>query len=439
MTRFAHVSLVSLVLVFASACSSSEATAPAAVNVEAEAAVNADLGAEALVEEHDEGTVAWRIDSDGQVKAAVTATATGRVKEDVGGSLIYKVEGAEPRTVPLVLDAKTGLLVAAGPKLEADLTEVNYTVTVSGKPWTGVMHVPVGGTAELVAGAKVTAEAKLPDETVGPHGGTIQIVGDDRLEMVADASSGETRVYVLDVNLKPVRIESRKLRMGFVAEKTTFVNFDPEPSGFFFSARLGASASLLNPLRVTASLSIGTVTHAAIWGYRPGIRIYAPTATVRIASAPRIRFSLQGGFDSGVDVYGRAHVKTRFHGDDDDHDHHRKGNNGRHFGQDGTFARDSGGFKQDDAVHPGSSKAKGGGDDDRGPSAKGGHDHGSSVKISGGSSKGGGHDDHGGSARSSGGGGSKGGGSAKSSGGGSKGGGGDAKGGGGGGGKGGKK
>ncbi|MDI3288961.1 hypothetical protein [Polyangium sp. 15x6] len=439
MTRFAHVSLASLVLVFASACSSSssEAPAPAAVNVEAEAVVNADLGAEALVEEHDEGTVAWRIDTDGQVKAAVTATATGRVKEDVSGSLIYKVEGSEPKTVPLVLDAKTGLLVAAGPKLEADLTEVNYTVTVSGKPWVGVMHVPVGGTAELVAGAKVTAEAKLPDETVGPHGGTIQIVGEDRLEMVADADSGETRVYVLDVDLKPVRIESRKLRMGFVAEKTTFVNFDPEPSGFYFSAKLGASAALLNPLRVTASLSIGSVTHAAIWGYRPGIRVYAPSATVKIAAAPRIRFSLRGGFDSDVDCYGRAHVKVHHRHDHDhdrdhdhDHDDRRKGNNGRHFGQDGTFARDSGGFKRDDAEHPGSSKAKGGGDDDRGRSAKGGYDHGSSVKSSGPSSKGGGD-------RKSGGGDAKGGGDRKSGGGGSKSGGGDAK--GGGGGKGGKK
>ncbi|MDC0740214.1 hypothetical protein [Polyangium mundeleinium] len=426
MTRFAHGSLVSLVLVFASACSSTEATAPAAVNVEAEAVVNADLGAEALVEEHDEGTVAWRIDNDGQVKAAVNATATGRVKEDVSGSLVYKVEGSEPQTVPLVLDAKTGLLVAAGPKLEADLTEVEYTVTVSGKPWTGVMHVPVGGTAELVAGAKVTAEAKLPDETVGPHGGTIQIVGAERLEMVADADTGETRVYVLDVDLKPVRIESRRLRMGFVAEKTTFVNFDPEPSGFYFSARLGASAAVLNPLRVTASLSVGTVTHAAIWGYRPGIRVYAPSARVKIAAAPRIRFSLRGGFDSGVDCYGRAHVKVHHRGDDhdhDDHDHHRKGNNGRHFGQDGTFARDSGGFKSDNAVHPGSSRAKGGGDDDRG------HDHVSSAK-SGGSSKRSSHDDRGGGDRKSGGG------DRKSGGGDRKGGGGDAK---GGGGKGGKK
>lgn len=94
-----------------------------------------------------------------------------------------------------------------------------------------MIHVPVGGTAALVASAKVTAEAKLPDETAGPHGGTIQIVGDDRLEMVAEADTGRTRVFVLDVNLQPVTIETRTLRMGFVAERSELVTFVPAPSG----------------------------------------------------------------------------------------------------------------------------------------------------------------------------------------------------------------
>lgn len=424
MTRFAYLSIVTLALAFASGCSSSEAST-SAVGVEAEAAVNADLGAEALVEEHDEGSVAWRIDSDGQVKAAVSASTGARIKQDIGGSVIFKVDGGEPKTVPLVVDAKTGLLVAAGPKLEADLTEVDYTITVSGKPWSGVMHVPVGGTAALVANAKVTVEAKLPEETVGPHGGTIQVVGDDRLEMVADADTGETRVYVLDVHLKPVRVETRRLRMGFVAERTTFVNFDPEPSGLFFSARLGAGA-VLNPLRVTASLSIGSVTHAAIWGYRPGIHIYAPTAVVKIAAAPRIRFSLRGGFDAGIDVYGRTHTKVYL---PDEEEHRKKGNNGRHFGQDGTWARDSGGFKSDDDRHDdhrgdrgGGSKAKSSGDDHGGHTAKTSshdRDHGGSSKSGGESARGSGGKSSGGS---SGGGKSSGGGSKGGSGGGGKGG-----------------
>jgi uncharacterized membrane protein YgcG len=393
MTRFVHGSLVTLALVFASACGSSEA--PATVGTEAEIAVNGELGAEAVVEEHDDGSVAWRIDPDGQVKAAVSTSAGARVKQDIGGTLAFKVEGGEPRTVPLVVDAKTDLLVAAGPKLEAELTEISYTVTVSGKPWSGVMHVPVGGTAALVAGAKVTAEAKLPDEAVGPHGGTIQVVGNDRLEMVADADTGETRVYVLDVDLKPVRVETRTLRMGFVAEKTMFINFAPEPAGFYFIANLG-SAAVINPLRVTASLSIGGVTHAAIWGYRAGVRIYAPSATVKIATAPRIRFVLKGGFNSGVDVYGRAHTKVVANDDD-----RKKGNNGRHVGQDGTWDRDSGGFKSDD-----------GRDDPRGGRAKGADPGGDSKgrdssKSSSNDSKGGGDPKGGGSSKSSGGKGAK--------------------------------
>ena len=379
MTRFAHVSLVTIALVLASACSSSS-EAPATVGAEAEIAVNEELGAEAFVEEHDEGSVTWRIDTDGQVKAAVSTSTGARVKQDIGGTLVYKVEGGEPRTVPLVVNAKAGLLVAAGPKLEADLTEVSYTITVSGKPWSGVMHVPGGGTAALVASGKLTAEAKLPDEAVGPHGGTIQVVGSDRLEMVAHADTGETRVYVLDVNLKPVRVETRTLRMGFVASTTMSVNFAPEPAGFYFTARLGP-AVVLNPLRVTASLRIGGATHAAIWGYRPGIRIYAPSATVKLAAAPRIRFILTGGFDSDVDVYGRTHTKVRVTGDDDDR---KKGNNGRHVGQDGTWARDSGGSKSND-----------GRDDPRGGKAKGG-DPGGNSKSSGNDSKGGGNDSKGG-------------------------------------------
>lgn len=73
-----------------------------------------------------------QIAPDGQVRAVVTATATGQIKENVSGSLVYKLQGDETKTVPLVVEPKTGVLVAAGPKLEADLTEVNYTVQVSG-------------------------------------------------------------------------------------------------------------------------------------------------------------------------------------------------------------------------------------------------------------------------------------------------------------------
>lgn len=245
------------------------------------------------------------------------------------------------------------------------------------------MHLPVGGTAALVAGARVSAEAKLPDDAVGPHGGPLQVVGDSRLEMVADADSGETRVYVLDAKLAPVRVEARTLRMGFVAQTSTFVDFAPEPAGYYFFASVGP-AVVRSPLRVTVSLGFGGVVSSAIWGYRAGVRIYAPSATVRIAAAPRLQFVLRGGFDSQVDVYGRAHVKVFAPGDEG-----RKGNNGRHLGQDGTWERDSGGSKSHDGHGDfGPGKAKGG--DPGGGPGFGGNGKGGGHEGKGGGSKGGG-------------------------------------------------
>jgi hypothetical protein len=314
MTYLTRIALVSLTLAFVPACGKDASTA----GVEAEMAVNANLGADALVEEHEEGTVAWRIDSDGQVKAAVTASAGTQIKQDIGGTLVYKLPSGEPKTVPLAVDAKTGLLVAAGPKLEADLTEVNYTVTVSGKPWSGVLHVPVGGTAALVTSAKATAEVKLPD--VGPHGGSIQVVGDDRLEMVSDAS-GEVRVYVLDADLKAVtNIETRTIRLGFVAERSEMLVLRPSPVGLFFVGRLGAA---IDPFKVTVSVNIGGSTRVALWGYRPGVRVIA-TAT----RAPRVRIRVNS-FIEGPDVDVTARHDNGLHlGQHKDHD-----DNGLHLGQ----------------------------------------------------------------------------------------------------------
>jgi len=408
-SRYAPIAPVFLLaLALVPACGKSDEAAPV-VGVEAAMVVNADLP-DAVVEEHDEGSVAMQIAPDGQVRAVVTATAGGQVKENVSGSLVYKLQGGESKTVPLVLEPKTGVLVAAGPKLEADLTEVNYTVQVSGKPWSGVMHVPVGGTAALNATAKTAVDVKIDAQAVGPHGGSIQVVGDDRLEMVGD-EGGEVRVYVLDADLRPrTSIESHTLRVGFIAEKPELVTFARASGGAYFVGRMGTRA-VVDPLRVTVSLGVGGVFRSAIWGYRPGVRIVAPTATVRVAAAPRIRFRLTGGFDSGIDVYGRTRARVEVRDDDRDDDR-RKGNNGRHFGQDGTFARDSGGFKSDNAVHPG-------GHDKEASVRVSSHDHGSSAKGGGSHSSGGGSSSKGGGGSSSKGGGGS---SSKGGGGGGKGG-----------------
>jgi hypothetical protein len=307
MTRIARTLIVLLPLALAPACSKATATAGA----EAEMAVNADLGAEAFVEEHDGGSVAWRIDDDGQVKAAVVGSAGARVKEDIGGSLAWKLPSGEVKTVPLALDAKTGLLVGAGPKLEADLTEVDYTVTVSGKPWTGVMHVPIGGTAALVTSAKAAVEVKIPEGTTGPHGGSIQVVGEDRLEMV-ESASGEVRVYVLDAELKPRPIEGRTIKLGFVAERPEMLVLAPATAGAYFVGTLGAA---INPFKVTVALGFGGTTRVALWGYRPGVRVVAEPAR-----APRVNIMVNAFVETPDDVWVKAHGHGHGHGHDRDDD-----------------------------------------------------------------------------------------------------------------------
>ncbi|XYH93283.1 hypothetical protein ACMHYB_36225 [Sorangium sp. So ce1128] len=306
MTRLTGITLVSLALALLPACGEATATA------ETEMALGEELGAAALVEEHDDGSVAWRIDGDGQVKAAITASSGVRVKEDVGGTLVWKPPSGEARTIPLAVDARTGLLVGAGPKLEADLTEVSYTLTVSGKPWSGVLHVPAGGTAELVASAKVSAESKLSEITVGPHGGSIQVVGEDRLEMVANEATGEVRVYVLDVHLKPVPVEGRTLKLGLVAERPEVLVLAPASAGFYFVGKLAAA---VNPFRLTVALGFRGTTRVALWGYRPGVRVIATAAR-----APRVNILVKG-FAEGpdIDVHAGAHADVDVKVHDKDH------------------------------------------------------------------------------------------------------------------------
>ncbi|WP_437806465.1 hypothetical protein [Sorangium sp. So ce1078] len=302
MIRCARVTLVSLLLALVPACGEATATA------EAEVAATEELGDAALIEEHEEGNVAWRIESDGQVKAAITASSGARIKEDVGGALVWKLPSGEARTIPLAVDARTGLLVGAGPRLEADLTEVDYTVTISGKPWSGVLHVPAGGTAELAASARASAEVKLPNVAAGPHGGSIQVVGEDRLEMVADETTGEVRVYVLDMNLRPVSIEGRTLKIGFLADRPEMLVLAPASAGFYFVGKLAAA---VNPLKLTVALGFRGTTRVALWGHRPGVRVIATPAR-----APRIKIlvkRLGDGPDVDVRTGARADVDVRIH------------------------------------------------------------------------------------------------------------------------------
>src|SRR5260221_8297095 len=149
----------------------------------------------AIVQKGDRGTSTWTVGPDGLVGATLKDPDGNAIKGAVTGQVTFEPAGGTPTSVPVEYDPKTGVLVAKGPKLEADLTPVEYALVVDGKPWAGSLDVPKDGTQDLVDTSK--QQAALPPNTVGPNGGVVQVVGPDRVEIVAN-KTGDVRAYVLD-------------------------------------------------------------------------------------------------------------------------------------------------------------------------------------------------------------------------------------------------
>jgi hypothetical protein len=295
--------VLALLLVAAAGCKGeAEVTQEVAAGAQAEVGAEATVGADAFIEEHEGGSVAWNIGADGNVKAQVSGPDAKAIRENVSGTLEWKTAAdAEAKTVPLELDAKTGLLVAAGPKLEADLTEINYKLTVSSKPWTGALHVPVGGTASLVAGAKAAAEIDVPSGKIGPNGGVIQVVGKDRLEIVADDVTSEVRVYVLDADFNAVAVGERTISLGVVAGAPRVVALAAADGGAYFTGKWGFD---VDPTRVTIAVRSAGATACALVGYRPGVRVVvgAKAPTFKVKTKTKWAAHVDGDADADLDA-----------------------------------------------------------------------------------------------------------------------------------------
>jgi hypothetical protein len=237
----------------------------------------------ALTEQHDAGALVFSVAPNGQVQLLVKGTDGKPLEKGVSGTLTVKGEGpkAEPVKVALLPDPKTGLLSAAIPELVDDLTEVKYELTVNDKPIKGTLHLPAGGTKELEENAKVTAEAKIPPGTKGPNGGIVQVVGDDIIEVVAGKTSGAVRVYLLDADLKPIPIGSRKIKLAFQnAKGSETVVLAPGPDSQYF---VGKMTLIANPVKITVVLTYHDHTHVVLCGHHPGsVIVVGPSAPVII-------------------------------------------------------------------------------------------------------------------------------------------------------------
>jgi hypothetical protein len=267
---------------------------------------------DALTEQNEDGSVSWEVGGDGRIRALVTSPNGEVVKNNATGAVTVKGEDGT-QTVTLKQDPDTGLLLGQAAKLKGELTQVDYALNVGAKDWKGVLYVPEGGTAELDEGAKAASKITVPEGKQGPHGGTIQIVGQDRIELVADPSSKEVRVYVLDGDLKQVPIGARRVKLAVVDDRPEVIVLTPEPGGTFLKGRV---ASEHDPIKVTVSVTVNEERHVALVGYHPG-------AIVVVGSrAPRIHVMVIGGFRGTEGVV--VHHDHDHDDDDDDDDGHRK-------------------------------------------------------------------------------------------------------------------
>jgi hypothetical protein len=324
------------------------------------------LGPDALWVKVNDTTLGWSIDPSDHVCVAMAAPEPGKplppLPKDATGTLVYKASDGTAKTVPMTVE--DGTLVASGPPLTADLTEVDYTIdpgapapgahaalgvpgahlALEGLPpppppplqVSGTLYVPPGGTAPLVADANATVGpgggVAVAVAKPGPHGGVVQVVGGDPLE-IASTKEGTVRAYVLSPDLaQPVALGDRRVTLGVVAERPETVVLVPDPSLHFFVGHWHVHG---NPLGITVNVNVGGRPHVAIVGYRPGavlvVGVGAPVVRVAVVERwedvdvrwwPRVNVGVNVGVGVGVGV-GVFGVEDEDHEGDHDHGRHR--------------------------------------------------------------------------------------------------------------------
>jgi hypothetical protein len=114
----------------------------------------------------------------------------------------------------------------------------------------------------------------------------LEVVGDDTVEVVADKSSGQVRVYVLDASYKPIPIGARRVTLGFVGPDDETIVLAPGPGGMYFTGRLAAR---VDPVEMTVAVADDGRVDAALWGWEPGgvimIGPAAPTVHLLVATS----------------------------------------------------------------------------------------------------------------------------------------------------------
>ncbi|AKU93582.1 hypothetical protein AKJ09_00246 [Labilithrix luteola] len=221
-----------------------------------------------MVEVLANGMIAWRVGADGKIVAEVEDKDGKPISKDAQGTVTWKTDSGEPASAKLAYDDGTKALVATGPAPKADITELKYEITGKSGPLTGVLQVPVGGTSALVSNAKASTDAG--SDAPGPNGGIVQVVGNDRIEIVADDESDEVRVYVLDAQGKVTPAGSRKITLGVDADSPEVIVLVPSSDGQYLTGKWKAKT---DPSRITVVVHQGSETRVALVGWKPGTKL----------------------------------------------------------------------------------------------------------------------------------------------------------------------
>jgi hypothetical protein len=229
---------------------------------------------DAIAQQGPAGTSMMIIRPDGSVSGALETPDGKPVAQPVTGQITFATPNAPPTVAPVQYDPKAGVLTAAGPKLEADVTPVSYTLSAGGTPWTGAIDVPRGGTQELADTAKL--QGSMSSNTVGPNGGVVQVVGPDRIEVLANRQTGDVRAYVLDAENHPVDPGDRKVTLALEGEQPEVLVLAPEPQAHFV---VGHMRARVDPAQLTVAVNLHGTTHACLAGWQPGsIVVVGPQA-----------------------------------------------------------------------------------------------------------------------------------------------------------------
>jgi hypothetical protein len=250
---------------------------------------------DAITEQRPAGSASWIVQPDGTVHAALRGPDGKPVAQPVAGQITFESPDGPPTSVPVQYDPRTGVLSAAGPKLDADITPVKYTLTVGDTPWNGTIGVPPGGTHDLAETGQL--QTSLPPNTVGPNGGVVQMVGPDRVELVANKRTGDVRAYVLDADNHPVDPGERKITVEIAGPHPELVALAPEPQGHFV---VGHAPAIVDAPQVTLAVHAHGTTHACLVGWSPG------SVVVVGPGAPRVHvLAVDAWPDEVVEVHER--------------------------------------------------------------------------------------------------------------------------------------